>query len=206
MFGKLTLEVYGGADITCTINEAITIARRNGHPVEFTFNGIVVTVDDTSNADLIYRDWHRAMAGYINKEVGPHPKPVLSKKEKDNDARIQAESDRKREREQKVRAVKEEDRCARVNARLEGAPDIEISEGKEDDWRQITEKNGSSGIYHYAVRWARLMQVEIATGKTVEEIQESASRDADFEGMSGATFGYAHAALKSCWKYGSQIS
>src|SRR3989344_29404 len=209
MFGKITLEVLGGTDINCAINEAIANARSDTKVVakshggvwprlvEFNFNNVVVTVAHDPDPDLLYRDWCRAMAGYIDKQVGPHPKPVLSKQEQDNDACIQAESDRKREHEEKVRASKERERCERVNDRLHGAPDIQIAEGQEETWRQITEKNKNCGILAYAIRWARLMQVEIAAGKTVKEIQESASHNADFEGMSGATHNMALSALRS---------
>ena len=91
MFGKITLEVLGGTDINCAINEAIANARSDTKVVakshggvwprlvEFNFNNVVVTVAHDSDPDLLYRDWCRAMAGYIDKQVGPHPKPVLSK-------------------------------------------------------------------------------------------------------------------------------
>ena len=43
--------------------------------MKFTFNGVSVIVEGSSNPETIWRDYIRASRGYIGREVGPHPHP-----------------------------------------------------------------------------------------------------------------------------------
>lgn len=90
-----SVDVTAGAEITSTIAKAISVARRLDAAMQFEFNGVTVTVSSDSNPELIYRDWSRALNGYIDKSVGPHPNPVLTDEEKASDARIETENERK---------------------------------------------------------------------------------------------------------------
>ena len=90
----LNLKAVAGAGIKSTIAEAIEIASLVNGTVSFGFNGVTITVDASSNAKTIRRDWRRALLGYIDKNVGPHPNETLSADERANDARIKAENGR----------------------------------------------------------------------------------------------------------------
>lgn len=69
-----------GADITMTAANAIAKAKVEDTDVHFTLAGITVNVTKASKADLISRDWERAVCGCMGDSptVGPHPKPTLS--------------------------------------------------------------------------------------------------------------------------------
>jgi hypothetical protein len=57
----------------------------------------------------------------------------------------------------------------------------------------------------YARRWAKYMQTLIAQGKTVAEIAEETSFDADLDGITGFMYGCAVSALSECWKWGEEL-
>lgn len=101
---EMTIEVVFG-EISETIREAIELAGYydergewasvKGALIKFKFNGVMVAVRADSDPKLIYRDWRRAMKGYIdNDNVGPYPNPALTDEEKESDARIEAEKKR----------------------------------------------------------------------------------------------------------------
>lgn len=57
----------------------------------------------------------------------------------------------------------------------------------------------------YAEQWARLMQLEMAGGKPLEEIADASSREADTEGITGFMYGCAVSILSHTWKHGEQL-
>ena len=89
--------VFLGIRIEKAIHDAILLSKANGGKgYTFEFNDVYVTVDAQSMAVLIIRDWERAVAGYIDPHIGPHPKDVLSPKEMANDRKMAAKRDRLR--------------------------------------------------------------------------------------------------------------
>ena len=82
-------------------------------------------------------------------------------------------------------------------------------EAAKEKWDSIVESNSHDpygiGIVAYARRWAKYMQVLIAEGKTVTQIADEASSDADIEGITGFMYGCAVQALSSVWKYGEEL-
>lgn len=88
--GKYSIEVRAAANIKDTIAEAISVADcMLDVTIQFEFNDVIVSVRSDSNPELIHRDWLRSLNGYIGKNVGPNPNPVLTDKEKASDARIE---------------------------------------------------------------------------------------------------------------------
>ena len=200
------LAVRAGATIVPTIAEAITLSREEERPVVFEFNGVTITVHGDSNPELIYRDWSRALSGYINKNVGPHPNSVLTNTEKESDARIEAENERERqarqtEYEKKARAHRE-----RVDAKLVNASAIGLVDATR--WQKFKNKNQDSyggAVMSYAERWARLMQAEMASGKNLEDVADAASHEADVEGITGFMYGCAVSILAEVWIHGDRL-
>ena len=82
-------------------------------------------------------------------------------------------------------------------------------EAAKEVWDEMVEKNShdplGKGVVDYARRWAKYMQALIAEGKTVVEIAEQASYDADIEGITGFMYGCAVNALSQSWKYGEEL-
>jgi hypothetical protein len=95
----------------------------------------------------------------------------------------------------------------RVETRMQGAPAMEFSD--EAAWLAAKAANENSpsgaGILSYAERWARMMQLEMSEGKTLEEIWNSTSREADLEGMSGFSLGAATHLLTQSWVHGAEL-
>ncbi len=202
-------DVMCGSSIGPTIAEAIALSAKKKRVIKFEFNDVVVSVREDSNPELIYRDWSRALSGYIGKSVGPHPKPALTDTEKANDARIEAENERKRQRrgaeyEKKARAHREA-----VEAKLLNDPGLAIESASGwRGWLKFRESNQDgygSAVLAYAERWARLMQIEMAQGKRLEDVADAASSEADLEGITGFMYGCAVSMLSQCWKYGEQL-
>ena len=219
-------EIMPGIRITSALAEAQAIAayrsarQRREDPsirtlasyiVSFEFNGVTVKVSGTSNLNHLQRDWERGLNGYLgeNPVVGPHPKPELSAEELANDARIEAENQARRETEKARYQAEAKAHHDRVEARMANAPKMKFAGLKgRVDWRKWLKANKDSygiGIMHYAERWARMMQLEMSEGKSLEEIWSSTSHEADLEGMSGFTQSAATHMLTICWVHGAEL-
>ena len=201
---KGRLEPMPGSNISDVILEAIQ--RANDGPFSFTFNNVQVEVRADSDPDLIYRDWSRAMSGYIEKQVGPYPSRELSDAERAHDAEVeatnrarcdaaQAEYDRKQKAKEESAATK-----------LAGVGPIELL--SEPAWRECVAKNQDgygAAVVSYAERWARLMQAEMAAGAALPDIAERLSCEADIEGITGFMYGCAVSMLATMWKHGEAL-
>lgn len=199
-------DVMCGSSIGPTITEAIALSVEKRRAIKFEFNGVVVSVCGDSSPELIYRDWSRALSGYIGKNVGPYPKSVLTDAEKANDARIEAKHERKWQKRQVEYDLKARAHREAVEAKLVNAPAIELAE--EAGWQKFKDNNkdGYGGaVVTYAERWARLMQVEMANGKKLEDMADATSSEADLEGITGFMYGCAVSTLAHCWKHGDQL-
>lgn len=199
-------DVMAGSNITYTIAEAITLSAKEKRTISFEFNSVIVSVRSDSNPELIYRDWSRSLSGYIGKNVGPNPKPVLTDEERASDTRIEAEKERKRQKLQAEYDKKANDHREKVEAKLANAPAIELAD--EAGWQKSKEVNSEGyggAVMTYSERWARLMQVEMVNGKKLSDVADATSSEADLEGISGAMYGFAVSTLASFWKHGEEL-
>jgi hypothetical protein len=203
-----TLETWAGGEINETIKRAIAEATACNDFVEFDFNGVRVIVEKNSRPKLIYRDWYRALSGYLgeNPSVGPWPKDVLSKEEIDSDNAIQAEKDRKAE----VRRAEMEKQANAQKLLLQGAlanaGPLELSD--PESWRMFVESNRDAyggRVVRFADEWGRLMQVRIGNGETVAQCADELGRLADDDGITGYMYGCAVQMLFRCWKHGEEL-
>lgn len=203
---RLVLYVGIGEPIQRTSELAVKIAAELDTEVEFEFNGVIVRVRADSNLHLVYRDWRRGMRRYHDDVVGPYPPAELTAQELANDERIRAEKEeRQRQADVQYRAEQRAKREA-VEARLVDAGPMEFSDEESwNEWSNVSSDPLHTGVFDYAERWARVMQVEMATGKQLEDIAEAASYDADLEGMSGASYGAAVSILVKCWLHGERL-
>jgi len=90
-------DVLPGSSISYTVTEAIELSSLENRTISFNFNNTTISVNHDSNSDLICRDFFRAISGYIDGKIGPYPATVLSEIEKEEDAHIEAENERKRQ-------------------------------------------------------------------------------------------------------------
>lgn len=201
------IRAMAGSNINPTIKDAIEVARITGELTVFEFNGVNVTVAEGSDAELIFRDWNRALNGYIDKAVGPLPKETLSEEEIENDKRIEAENERRRQESQAKWEAKAKAKREAFEAKLSTAPEMEFSDA--DGWATFVEINSkdaySNGVVVYCERWARLMQQEIDNGAELKDIADSTSRAADVDGITRFMYGAAVNTLAHCWIYGEEL-
>jgi hypothetical protein len=228
---RITAAVLVGSSVDGAIREAIAVCSkmrsatpisldRQGGLYDFVFEGddsdqvtmsvvfndINITVTADSDPELIYRDWSRAMSGYIEKTVGPNPSPVLTDEEKANDARIGAENKREYDERRAEYVAEVTAKQNATEAKLAGAPAMEFAD--ERAWLRGVKLNTDPygrGIITFAERWARLMQLEMANGRRLENIASATSDEADTEGITGFMYGVAVSTLASCWKHGDQL-
>lgn len=195
-----------GETINQAIANAIYIASESNSKVMFDFNGVTVTVVKDSDGALIYRDWSRAMNDYIDLNVGPYPKKVLSATEQQSDTIIEAENEKRRQESQKKYEAETKARRIAVETKLFDAPQMMFIDA--DAWIEMLRLNQDpygKGILTYAERWARLMQLEIAQGKLLKHVAGTTSHEADLEGMSGFSYGMAVSILSKVWTHGDEL-
>lgn len=195
-----------GSSIDSAIREAILIAPE-GERLSLEFNGVTVQVRQDSNPDLIYRDWSRALSGYIDGPVGPYPALSLTAEEEQHDAEVEAENEARRE--QQRQDYRDSQEKKRREAELALQSDAGFQSSDEEGWKEFVAINSGDGYsaacVSYAERWARLMQVGMAEGATLEDCAEDASRLADLEGITGFMYGCAVMTLAKYWKHGDQL-
>jgi len=186
--------------------EAIVLSAKKKRTIKFEFNGVTFSVRSDSNPELIYRDWSRSLKGYIGKSVGPNPNPVLTDEEKASDARIEDKNERESQKRQAEYEAKAKIHRNAVETKLVNAQGIELAD--EAGWQKFKDVNSDGyggAVVTYSERWARLMQVEMASGKKLEDVADAASSEADLEGITGFMYGCAVSTLAACWKYGDQL-
>ena len=202
------LDTSIGNEITSTIKSAIANAKANGDECAFEFNGVTVVVSGTTDPDLIYRDWSRGMSGYLgdNPTVGPCPKPQLSEAEKESDSKVEAENEERRRIQNQKYEKKQREKELVLQGMLVNAGPMELSDA--ECWQKCVNANNDgygSCCVRYAEKWARLMQVRIASGETVAECAEELSHIADDEGITGFMYGASVSMLAKCWKHGEEL-
>ncbi len=224
---EMTIDSFAFGEIKATIQAAIVFAGEIGYHenwvankgglVKFEFNGVMVAVRMDSDPELVYRDWNRAMSGYIDKNVGPYPNPVLTDKEKESDARIESEYERKRQERQAEYEAQAKAKRKATEAKLAMTPQLEFADKSywDESVKSIENadysKPGSFGkdymlaIVDYAEKWGRLMQARIEAGEALEDIANETSNEADIDGITGNMYGGAVMMLAGSWKYGERL-
>lgn len=189
-----------------SIREMIGLAKKDNFTAKQELNGVTVLVNGNSNAKLIFRDQQRAQSGYIEGEVGPHPKAELTAWDKENDARIEAKNERKRQKRQAEYEAKAKIHRDTVEAKLVKAPGIELAnKARWQKFKTVNSDGYGGAVIAYSERWARLMQVEMANEKKLEDVADATSQEANLEGITGFMYGCAVSTLTACWKYGDQL-
>lgn len=77
-----------------------------------------------------------------------------------------------------------------------------------DGWAKSVAANQDgygAGVMRYTERWARMMEAEIAAGKTLRECADPTSRTADTEGITGFMHGCAVSILSQVWAHGDGL-
>jgi hypothetical protein len=205
MTERKKIDGYWGHHINYAIDDLIKKAADG--PVQCEFNGVTIYVDANSDANLLYRDWLRALSGYISSPVGPHPAHRLSSAELASDAEIEKLNEAKRAESDRKWREKQALERAEFDAAIAAAPAMERDEAK---WQEgVADQKGDGyglGVYGFAEAWARLMQQKIAEGKKLADVADGCCSLADKNyGITGFMYGCAVSVLSHCWKHGEEL-
>ncbi len=188
------------------IKEMIRLAGEGNITARHEINGVMVMVNEDSDADIIYRDFQRTQSGYIQGVVGPYPKVELTADDIASDDCIRANEELKAEQEMAEYFKKQRAILRKMKSKLAKAPAMKLAD--EAGWQKSKLLNSDSYgkcVMEYAERWARLMQIEMDNGKNLEDVAEATSREADIEGITGFMYGCAVSHLAWYWEYGDQL-
>jgi hypothetical protein len=197
--------VWSGLISDC-IKDMIELAARGNFTAKQELNGVTILVNGDSDAALIIRDQGRAQCGYITGSVGPYPAAVLSPEEIASDNQIKTEKKTKARHAEAIRLQQKQDQRFAMDTKLALAGEIELAD--EKGWREGLANNSDDygkGVFDYAERWARLMQLAMIEGRTLRDAAESTSHEADIDGITGFMYGAAASILSQCWKHGEEL-
>lgn len=75
-----------------------------------------------------------------------------------------------------------------------------------DECRKNNSEGYGKAVVDYAEAWANLMEKKMAAGEKLEAMWESASHEADTEGITGFMYGAAVSILTHAWKHGKELA
>lgn len=182
----LTYAPYPGQDIGDAAKEALDLSKKSGKTVSFEFNEIGLTVTPQLTPDDIVQTFHTN----FNKKAEEYRNSPEGKA---------ASAARER------RAVEARNLNASIDQKIS---DVQIELKDPDAWNKFVENNTDpygAGVVRFAERWAKLMQVEMASGKKLKDIAQQTSHDADNEGITGFMYGCAVSTLAQTWEHGEKL-
>lgn len=198
------LNTSAGNNFSTVSEKAKQIATEKNVTVEFEFNGVICLVDKHTNLDWLYRDYSNSWT-MDWETVGANCLPEYSPE-------VQAEFERrtklreeKRQQEEAEYRAKEAKERKEFEAKVEG---VELELSDVDGWTKSREVNSDGyggAALDYAEGWAKLMQIEIAKGKTVAECYDYSQKGLGFLGITGFQFGCAVSILSQTWKHGEEL-
>ncbi len=198
------LNTSAGNNFSTVAEKAKQIATEKNVTVEFEFNGVICLVNSNTNLDWLYRDYSNSwlMDWEI---VGPrcleHYEPPIQK-EFEKRTIERAEKQAIEDAEYRAKEAKEK---KEFEAKVVG---IELELSDVEGWNKSREVNSDGyggAALDYAEGWAKLMQIEIAKGKTVAECYDYSQKGLGFLGITGFQFGCAVSVLSQTWKHGEEL-
>jgi len=197
----------GAGDTYSEVAQKAKEAARQTLTVEFEFNGVTNLVTKDTNLDWLWRDYCNSWVMEW-KTVGPNcveTYPDDVQKELDTRTAIR---DKKREEQQKEYEAKEKMEREATEVKIKGI-ELEIVPEKVEDYKAYVTKNDDGGysraVIDYGEVWAKLMQIEIAAGRTVAEVADETQKGLGWLGITGFQYGCAVNALSHFWKHGEEL-
>jgi hypothetical protein len=201
----MELEVYVGDSFDTVALKAKEILNNSDNVfVQFDFNGVKCVVTAQTNPECLYRDYQNSLS-YNIPEFATGTEPEYSP-EIQTELQLAIKAKEKRQKAAQKKAEAEEKRkIATFNKKVEGI-DIELYNPLAwKMWRENNKDGYGNGIMTFAENWAKLMQVEMASEKSLKDIASSTSHEADLEGITGFMYGAAVKVLSDSWKFGETL-
>lgn len=205
---NFVLTVWPGDSFHDAAEAAKLISLRERCVVEFEFNGITCLVDGNTMLDLLARDFYNAFI-MDWKTIGPDC-PVNYSPELQQE--LQAKRLAADEQQQKELALMQE-----ANAKMKALVEektanvtLLIHPEKADEYREYVAINSNEGysraVVDYAEAWAKLMQVEVAKGRTeISLIADECQRSLGYMGITGFQYGCVVQSLAHFWVFGEEL-
>lgn len=198
------LDASAGSNFTDVSKKAKQIANEKGITVEFDFNGVTCLVNKDTNLEWLYRDYSNSWTmGW--KTVGADcVEKYSSEVQADFEKRSKIKEEKRAKEEAEYRAKKAKEK-KEFEAKVQG---VELELMDADGWKKAREVNSDGyggAALDYAEGWAKLMQIEIAKGKTVAECYDYTQKGLGFLGITGFQFGCAVSTLSQTWKHGKEL-
>jgi len=173
-----------GEDIQTAYEKLSDLARRTGEPVSTEFNGQIISAAPWDDSQMLTDTWHKELL-------------------RQHEAFIQTDEYRIQQAQRIERArIADAARCA---ALVDAPPPDIIDDDAWVEWELANPDPYGGRIMSFAEDWARLMQVEIAKGRTVAECAEECARLADHDGITGFMYGAAKSVLVQTWRHGAEL-
>lgn len=166
----------------------LTHAEKREVLIETNMNGVVVRFNRRSRPEKIRRDWLRALDGCTNGPIGPRVPHELDQATLRRDYRIITVAALTRALQNEAEKAKLQERQRQLDAALIGLPEMEIGDDAQENlWQEAATCDPSVFVIRFGKTWARLMQAEMAKGKSLAEIIQPTYRLA--HGITPALFG-----------------
>lgn len=176
----------------------------NPNPVSFEFNGV-----------RVYADWNEFIEDgdyVLDQRLNDYAYQLWEKAKMTMDAQYmlgQSVSGKYIQQKQEEKEREAAKRQYAIKEKLKNLPPMQFSE----EWkaqRELGLKNNQDpywqGIFRYAENWAKLMEEAIEKEwKTLEEVAEKLSQDADLEWNAWFMYGAAVNILSQTWKYWNEL-
>lgn len=199
---KLNANAGGSFDVVAL--KAKRIATEKNVTVEFDFNGVTCLVDKDTNTDWLYRDYSNSWI-MDWKVVGPNCLAEYGIKTKAEFEKRRAWEKEKSDALEKAYEIKQAKEKNNFDEKVKGVK-LELSDVK--GWnksRKVNSDGYGSAALDYAEGWAKMMQIEIAKGKTIAECYDYSQKELGFLGITGFQFGCAVSILAQTWKHGEEL-
>lgn len=198
------IETGAGDMFSRVAEKAKSLAVDKGFNVEFEFNGIICIVNHQTNLDNLYRDY--CIALLMNWEtVGPNCPAAYEPGVQAEFERRSTEIDERRAREQAMHEAAEQKKKEQLEEKIKGIEVEWIDPVVYQNWKDKNTDPYSAVIFTFAEQWAKLMQVSIAAGASIERCADNLVGQADTVGLSGYQYGAAVSVLSQCWKHGEDL-
>lgn len=175
--------------------------------IEFDFNEVKCLVNKNTNLDWLYRDYLNSWTmGW--KVVGPDCLEVYeSEVQKDFEVKTAAR-EAKRKIEQAAYEKKEQEEKLLAESKVVGI-ELDIITDKAAEYKTYVENNSNDGysraVIDYGEMWGKLMQVELAKGKSLREIARLSQKGLGYLGITGFQYGCVVKGLSHFWKHGEEL-
>jgi hypothetical protein len=200
----IKIEADPGSQFEQVAIEAQQSAELHNALAWFEFNGVKCFVNSQTNLEWLYRDYSNSWT-MDWKQVGPNCLAVyepevqleFEKRTKERNEKRATEEAEYRPKEQKQKLAFEES----VNG-------IQLELSNPEGWKNSREKNSDpygKAALDYAEGWAKLMQIEIAKGRTVRQCADYTQNGLGFLGITGFMYGCAVGILSQTWKHGEDL-